>query len=95
MLAPMRKPLTLLVLWFTAIAAVTLLTHAGDHSPYTYGYAVFGQRWRIAPRLGSPETIATPPRVIAIVPARNEALELPHTLSPLQPRLRKVMFLSG
>ena len=32
-----------LTLWFTVILAVTLLTHAGDHSPYTYGWAALGR----------------------------------------------------
>jgi hopene-associated glycosyltransferase HpnB len=46
------------------------------------GYAVFGRRWRIAPRLvtGAPATTA---RVVAVVPARNEAAELPRTLDAL------------
>jgi len=47
------------------------------------GYATFGQRWRIAPRLASAESLATNPRVVAVVPARNEAGELSETLPAL------------
>lgn len=47
------------------------------------GYAAFGQRWRIAPQLPSDAALATMPRVVAVVPARNEAGELPETLPSL------------
>ena len=46
-------------------------------------YAFVGQRWRIAPRLASPQPQATAARVVAVVPARNEASELPATLPAL------------
>jgi len=47
------------------------------------GYATFGKRWRIAPLLGPTSTSLAEGRVIAVVPARNEAGELPHTLPSL------------
>jgi hopene-associated glycosyltransferase HpnB len=58
------------------------------------GYALFGRRWRIEPRLG--ETIEPcSDAVIAVVPARNEAAELPHTLPSLltqaHPALRIIL----
>ena len=46
------------------------------------GYALFGRRWRIEPRLGHAIEPCTD-AVIAVVPARNEAAELPHTLPSL------------
>jgi hopene-associated glycosyltransferase HpnB len=48
------------------------------------GYAVFGRRWRIAPRLAAAGGQRPATRsVVAVVPARNEAAELPHTLPAL------------
>jgi len=47
------------------------------------GYAALGKRWRIAPRLGPQSKSPREVRVIAVVPARNEAGELPHTLPSL------------
>ncbi len=47
------------------------------------GYAAFGRRWRIAPRLDATAAAAATARVVAVVPARNEALELPHSLPSL------------
>ncbi len=47
------------------------------------GYAAFGRRWRIAPRLGPKPKLPGQARVVAVVPARNEAGELPHTLPSL------------
>lgn len=47
------------------------------------GYAVFGRRWRIEPRLDFAASSDESARVVAIVPARNEAAELPHTLTSL------------
>jgi hopene-associated glycosyltransferase HpnB len=48
------------------------------------GWAVAGRRWRIEPRLDatSPQ-VPIAERVVAVVPARNEADELPHTLGAL------------
>lgn len=45
-------------------------------------YAVFGRRWWIDPVLRRPG-VETVGRVVAVVPARNEALELPVTLPSL------------
>ncbi len=42
-------------------------------------YALVGRRWRVEPRLEAP-VAGRWGRVVAIVPARNEALELPATL---------------
>jgi hopene-associated glycosyltransferase HpnB len=48
------------------------------------GYAAFGRRWRVAPLLEEPAAAAASTRsVLAVVPARNEAAELPHTLPAL------------
>ncbi len=48
------------------------------------GYAVFGGRWRIAPRLeATPPHLGMGESVVAVVPARNEAAELPRTLGAL------------
>jgi hopene-associated glycosyltransferase HpnB len=48
------------------------------------GYAVFGRRWRIAPRLDATAPADVPAAsVVAVVPARNEAEELPRTLPSL------------
>ena len=47
------------------------------------GYALFGERWRIDPRLAPADALSTTPRVVAVVPARNEAGELPATLPAL------------
>ena len=48
------------------------------------GYAAFGRRWRIEPRLGvAPPRVAFAEPVVAVVPARNEAAELPRTLAAL------------
>jgi hopene-associated glycosyltransferase HpnB len=46
------------------------------------GYALFGRRWRISPRLESAPAL-TGASVVAVVPARNEAAELPQTLDAL------------
>lgn len=46
-------------------------------------YALRAQRWYIAPRLKVPPDAVAPARVVAVVPARNEALELPRTLPEL------------
>ncbi|MCK6554902.1 glycosyltransferase [Candidatus Binatia bacterium] len=46
-------------------------------------YALRGRRWFIAPRLSAPQDGVAPARVVAIVPARNEAAELPLTLPQL------------
>jgi hopene-associated glycosyltransferase HpnB len=46
-------------------------------------YAVFGRRWRIEPRLATSADPKVHARVIAVVPARNEAHELPRTLPSL------------
>ena len=46
-------------------------------------YALRGQRWQITPRLKAPSNGVAPARVVAIVPARNEAAELPRTLPGL------------
>jgi len=47
------------------------------------GYALAGRRWRIEPRLDAPFHASVAGRVVAVVPARNEARELPHTLPSL------------
>jgi hopene-associated glycosyltransferase HpnB len=48
------------------------------------GYAVLGGRWRIAPRLEAmPPHLPLAAPVVAVVPARNEADELPRTLGAL------------
>ena len=47
------------------------------------GYAVWGRRWRIEPRLSAPLDGVAPGRVVAVVPARNEAAELPRTVPHL------------
>ncbi|MBI3782480.1 MAG: glycosyltransferase [Deltaproteobacteria bacterium] len=44
------------------------------------GYALFGRRWRIAPMLPAGDAQRCRGRVVAVVPARNEADELPSTL---------------
>lgn len=46
-------------------------------------YLVRGRRWRIEPRLTAPPDGVAPARVVAVVPARNEAVELPRTLPHL------------
>jgi hopene-associated glycosyltransferase HpnB len=46
-------------------------------------YAVFGRRWRIVPRLLAGGDTCAGARVVAVVPARNEANELPQTLPSL------------
>jgi hopene-associated glycosyltransferase HpnB len=46
------------------------------------GYGLLGRRWRIAPVLGEAGE-APAARVVAVVPARNEARELPRTLPSL------------
>src|SRR5512147_109475 len=43
-------------------------------------FALFDRRWRIEPRLRPPDDLWNGHRVVAVVPARNEAGELPHTL---------------
>jgi hopene-associated glycosyltransferase HpnB len=45
--------------------------------------ALFDRRWRIEPRLSEPDEIWGSERVIAVVPARNEAEQLPETLASL------------
>jgi hopene-associated glycosyltransferase HpnB len=48
------------------------------------GWAMAGRRWRIEPRLdAAPAQMAIAELVVAVVPARNEADELPHTLGAL------------
>ena len=47
------------------------------------GYALLGRRWRIEPQLDAPLHAPFAASVIAIVPARNEAAELPQTLAAL------------
>jgi len=47
------------------------------------GYAWLGRRWRIEPRLDAPLHAPFAASVVAIVPARNEAAELPQTLAAL------------
>lgn len=47
------------------------------------GYALFGRRWRIEPRLDAGAPPPTAARVVAVIPARNEAEELPRTLPSL------------
>jgi hopene-associated glycosyltransferase HpnB len=61
------------MLWPVAVVAVVWCVHA-----------LFGRHWRIEPRLdpGVPR-LAVDGRVVAVVPARNEARELPHTLPAL------------
>lgn len=44
------------------------------------GFALLDRRWRIEPRLRPPDDLWNDHRVVAVVPARNEAGELPHTL---------------
>jgi hopene-associated glycosyltransferase HpnB len=46
-------------------------------------FALFDRRWRIEPRLSDPDEIWGSERVIAVVPARNEAQQLPATLATL------------
>ncbi|MGD9763687.1 MAG: glycosyltransferase [Candidatus Binatia bacterium] len=48
------------------------------------GYALFGRRWRVEPRLApAPAAPAGPRSVVAVVAARNEADQLPQTLGAL------------
>ena len=46
-------------------------------------FALFDRRWRIEPRLSEPDEIWGFERVVAVVPARNEAEQLPETLTAL------------
>jgi hopene-associated glycosyltransferase HpnB len=46
-------------------------------------FALFDRRWRIEPRLSEPDEIWGSERVIAVVPARNEAEQLPETFASL------------
>jgi hopene-associated glycosyltransferase HpnB len=46
-------------------------------------FALFDRRWRIEPRLSEPDEIWGSERVVAVVPARNEAEQLPETLTAL------------
>lgn len=46
-------------------------------------YAVFDRRWRIEPRLRPADGSYDSERVVAVVPARDEAEELPRTLAAL------------
>lgn len=59
------------------------------------GYALFDRRWRIEPRLRPPDDGWGSQTVVAVVPARNEAGELPQTLAALlaqdHPRLRVIL----
>ena len=59
-------------------------------------HAIFGRQWRIEPRLAATGTAAPDAalRIVAVVPARNEADELPRTLGSLlaqDARLRVVL----
>jgi hopene-associated glycosyltransferase HpnB len=47
------------------------------------GFALLDRRWRIEPRLGEPDGAEASQRVMAVVPARNEAEALPNTLVAL------------
>src|SRR5512139_1924069 len=47
------------------------------------GYASVGRRWRIEPMLDAAPLVGAGALVVAVVPARNEALELPRTLASL------------
>lgn len=47
------------------------------------GFAFADRRWRIEPRLRPAEDAGASDRVVAVVPARNEAVELPRTLAAL------------
>jgi hopene-associated glycosyltransferase HpnB len=47
------------------------------------GFALFDRRWRIEPRLREADGAGGGQRVVAVVPARNEAAELPRTLGAL------------
>ena len=61
------------MLWLVAVAAVVW-----------GGHALFGRHWRIEPRLDREvPNLPIGGRVVAVVPARNEADELPGTLTAL------------
>jgi hopene-associated glycosyltransferase HpnB len=47
------------------------------------GFALLDRRWRIEPRLRSPDGASASQRVVVVVPARNEAQQLPRTLPTL------------
>ncbi|MET0153819.1 MAG: glycosyltransferase [Candidatus Binatia bacterium] len=47
------------------------------------GFALLDRRWRIEPRLRQPDDVSTSERVVVVVPARNEAQQLPRTLPSL------------
>ena len=59
------------------------------------GFALLDRRWRIEPRLRAADASYAEQRVVAVVPARNEAGELPRTLGALlsqsHPRLSVVL----
>ena len=46
-------------------------------------YALLDRRWRIEPRLRDPDDARSPERIVAVVPARNEARQLRGTLVAL------------
>ncbi|HSD10447.1 MAG TPA: glycosyltransferase, partial [Candidatus Binatia bacterium] len=60
------------VIWSVLLVAILWL-----------GFALLDRRWRIEPLLRGPGDAREPQRVVAVVPARNEAKELPHTLVAL------------
>jgi hopene-associated glycosyltransferase HpnB len=47
------------------------------------GFALLDRRWRIEPRLRDPDDGSASQRVVVVVPARNEAQQLPRTLPTL------------
>lgn len=59
------------------VASVALL------ALFWIGCALFDRRWRIEPRLPVADNSYAAERVVAVVPARNEALELPRALPAL------------
>jgi hopene-associated glycosyltransferase HpnB len=60
------------VIWAVALVGILWL-----------GFALFDRRWRIAPRLHDPDDAQSSLRVVAVVPARNEAKQLPGTVVAL------------
>ena len=61
-----------------------MLSIVGVLAALWMGWAVAGRRWRIEPRLDATSPrVPIAERVVAVVPARNEADELPHTLGAL------------
>ena len=68
------------------MAPWTMLFLVGLVAVVWWVHAIFGRHWRIEPRLVAVSPGATPDerlRVVAVVPARNEADELPRTLGTL------------